>query len=232
MNVPRVTVARRPEVALIATGDELVMPGEAPRADQIIASNTFALAALIEAEGGVPRVLPIARDTAEALATSFDLAAGADLIVTIGGASVGDHDLVARSVADRGGSLSFHKIALRPGKPLMAGRIGAAAMIGLPGNPVSAYVCALVFVLPLLRVMQGLPAAPAPRLHARLTGPLEPNGPREHYMRARLGPDGITAFDRQDSALLSILTEADALVVRPPGDGPRVAGETVAYLPL
>ena len=232
MNVPIVPVARRPEVAVIATGDELVMPGEIPRDDQIVASNAFALAAMVEAEGGIARMLPIARDTDWALRAAFDAARGADLIVTIGGASVGDLDLVGAVAAGMGLDRAFYKIAMRPGKPLMAGRLDGAAMLGLPGNPVSAIVCAHLFVLPLLRAMQGLPATRAPRLQAPLAAPLGPNGPREHYMRAVLGPEGLTAAGNQDSSLLSVLSAANALIVRPVADGPRAAGEMVDYLPL
>lgn len=236
MNLPQVTVTRRPVVALIATGDELVMPGETPRADQIIASNTFALAAMIEAAGGEARMLPIARDTEADLRTVFSLTEGADLIVTIGGASVGDHDLVGKVAADLGLERAFWKIAMRPGKPLMAGRVLGVPMLGLPGNPVSAIVCAHLFLLPMLTAMQGLPAAAPKTLRARLGSDQPANGPRTHYMRARLsvvnGAPTVTPFERQDSALLSILTEADALLVRPISDGPRRAGEMMDYIPL
>jgi molybdopterin molybdotransferase len=233
MNIADVPCTRRPVVALIATGDELVMPGEEPRPDQIIASNSFALKAMVEAEGGATRLLPIAGDTEVALATVLGLAEGADLIVTIGGASVGDHDLVGRVA---GLDHSFWKLALRPGKPLMAGRLNGVPMLGLPGNPVSAIVCGHLFLLPMVRAMLGDPA-PHPRSRqARLALDLPANGPRAHYMRARLSPgDGlplITPFERQDSALLSILGEADALLIRPISDGPRGAGSTVDYLPL
>jgi molybdopterin molybdotransferase len=232
MNLAEVTVARRPEVALIATGDELVMPGEMPRDDQIVASNAFALAAMVEEAGGGARMLPIARDTDWSLRAAFTAASDADVIVTIGGASVGDHDLVGPVAREMGLDLAFHRIAMRPGKPLMAGRMGTSVMLGLPGNPVSAIVCARLFLLPLLDAMQGLPARPAPRRQASLTAPLAPNGPREHYMRAVVDAQGIRAFDRQDSSLLSVLSEANALLVRPIGDVPRAAGEIVDYLPL
>jgi molybdopterin molybdotransferase len=233
MNIPAVTVTRKPVVALIATGDELVMPGETPRPDQIIASNSFALKAMIEAEGGIARLLPIARDTEAELATVLALAEGADLIVTIGGASVGDHDLVGKVA---GFQAAFWKIAMRPGKPLMAGRLNGLPMLGLPGNPVSAIVCGHLFLLPMVRAMLGDPApSPQPR-KALLAVDLPANGARTHYMRARLQPaDGmpeIAPFDRQDSALLSILGQADALLIRPRDDGPRDAGSTVDYLPL
>ncbi len=233
MNVAEVRVARRPVVALIATGDELVMPGERPSEDQIVASNLFALKALAEGEGAQVRVLPIARDTEAGLSHVMRLAEGADVIVTIGGASVGEHDLVAKVAGSLGMETSFYRIAMRPGKPLMAGRLLGAAMLGLPGNPVSAIVCGHLFLLPLLRAMQGLQAGPFPR-RARLAEALTANGPRAHYMRARLDPaTGLIApFARQDSALLCILAEADALLIRPVADPQRSALEEVEYLPI
>lgn len=236
MNIPDVVVTRRPIIALIATGDELVMPGEAPRPNQIIASNSFALKALVEAEGAIARMLPIARDTEADLRMVLDLASGADLIVTIGGASVGDHDLVGRVAADMGLERAFYKIAMRPGKPLMAGRLNGVAMLGLPGNPVSSVVCAHLFLLPMVRAMLGLPAAPAPERRAVLAAPLPANGARAHYMRACLLPGdglpGIEPFASQDSALLRLLAQADALLVRPPGDRARAPGEMVTFIPL
>jgi len=232
MNIASVPVRRRPEVALISTGDELVMPGETPGPDQIIASNTFGLKALLEAHGARARILPIARDTVASLTTAFGLAEGADLIVTIGGASVGDHDLVGRVAGDLGMERAFYKVAMRPGKPLMAGRMGEAAMVGLPGNPVSAMVCGHVFVAPMIDKMLGLGAGPAPRHKTVLAAPLPANGPREHYMRARLTDQGLIAEDKQDSSLLSILAHSDALLVRPPHDPARAAGAPVAYLPI
>ncbi|WP_432449687.1 molybdopterin molybdotransferase MoeA [Aliiroseovarius marinus] len=232
MNAPKLTVTRKPVVALLATGDELVMPGEIPGPDQIIASNGFGLKALVEAHGGHARLLPIARDNLDSLRTAFELAADADLIVTIGGASVGDHDLVGHAAAELGMEQSFYKVLMRPGKPLMAGRLGNTAMIGLPGNPVSSMVCGHVFLVPALRKMLGLGAAPAPRLTARLTAPVRANGPREHYMRARVESGEITIFDQQDSALLSVLSQANALAVRPPSDPERPAGEVLDYLPI
>jgi molybdopterin molybdotransferase len=236
MNIPRVSVFRRPVVALIATGDELVMPGEDPGPDQIIASNAFALAALVEQAGGEARLLPIAPDRAAELAQSFALARGADLIVTIGGASVGDHDLVAKVAAGLGLERAFWKIAMRPGKPLMAGRISGVPMLGLPGNPVSAVVCGHLFLLPMLRSMQGDQTPEPQPLRATLGADVGPTGNRTHFMRARLSQqDGlatITAFDRQDSALLSILSQANALLIRPLDDIARPAGSTVTYLPI
>lgn len=234
MNIAQVTVARAPQVAFVGTGDELVQPGETPTPDQIIASNALALAPMARAEGARSRILPIARDTEADLAAVLAMAEGADLIVTIGGASVGEHDLVARVAAARGMDPVFHKVSLRPGKPLMAGRMGGSILLGLPGNPVSSIVCAQLFMLPLIRAMQGDPAPlPVPG-KAVLAKPVGPTGPRTHFMRARLVPgDGlpmILPFQRQDSALLAVLAEADALLIRPLGDGPRAAGELVEYL--
>jgi molybdopterin molybdotransferase len=232
MNIAQVPVVRRPVVALMATGDELVNPGDKPGPDQIIASNSYALKAMAEAAGAETRLLPIARDNEAALRACFALADGADIIVTIGGASVGDHDLVAKVARNLGTEPAFWKIAMRPGKPLMAGRLGAALHLGLPGNPVSAIITGHLFLLPLIRAMQGDPD-PLPRpASATLGADVAANGPRAHYMRARLAGGTITPFDRQDSALLTVLTEANALLLRPIGDGPRRAGETVPVLPL
>lgn len=232
MNVPTVPVARKPVVALISTGDELVMPGETPGPDQIIASNTFGIKALLENEGAHVRILPIARDTVASLETAFGLTTGADLVVTIGGASVGEYDLVADVSKNLGMERSFYKIRMRPGKPLMAGRLNGTAMVGLPGNPVSAMVCGYLFLLPMLRRMLGIEQVLAPFQHARLTEPIGKNGPREHYMRAVLSEDGIRACADQDSSLLSVLAQANALLVREPNDPARPAGDKVLYLPI
>ena len=183
--------------------------------------------ALIEEHGGV---VP---DTREGLATVFDLAKGADVVVTLGGASVGDHDLVAEVGAAQGLTLDFYKIAMRPGKPLMAGRLGDATLLGLPGNPVSAFVCGVLFLRPLLWAAQGLPLTPPKRTTARLGADLGPNGPREHYMRASLTEDGgVIAADSQDSSLMSVLAHSDALIVRPPRDPAREAGDRVEIVKL
>ena len=237
MNIASVPAHRRPVVALVATGDELVMPGDSPGPDQIIASNTFALAAMVEEAGGIARILPIARDTETDLRLVLSLALDADLIVTIGGASVGDHDLVGRVAEAMGMERAFYKIAMRPGKPLMAGRLQGVPLLGLPGNPVSAIVCGHLFLLPALRVLMGLPAAPPARLRAVLAVDTGPAGPRRHYMRARLEAatgtlPRITPFERQDSSLLGVLGGADALLIRPEGDGPQLAGTEVDYHPI
>ena len=233
MNLPTLPVTRAPVVAIIATGDELVQPGEDPRPDQIIASNSYGLKAMVEAEGAEARLLPIARDTEESLGTVLKLAEGVDIVVTIGGASVGDHDLVGKVALGAGLERSFYKVAMRPGKPLMAGRLGNAVLLGLPGNPVSSMVCGHVFLLPMIRAMLGLGRAPAPRSQAPLAVDLPENGPREHYMRARLDRTGhVKPFDRQDSALLTVLSEADVLMVRPAGQGSLKAGRLVDILRL
>jgi molybdopterin molybdotransferase len=232
MNVAAVTVRRRPVVAIIPTGDELVEPGETPRADQIVASTHLGLSALLALHGADPRPQPIARDSLGALRASFDsaLALAPDLIVTLGGASVGDYDLVRDVVG--AGALSFYKVAMRPGKPLMAGLIGGVPLVGLPGNPVSAMVCGHVFLRPALDAMLGLPAAPLARARAPLAVPLGAGGPREHYMRARLDGGAITPFATQDSGAILGLATADALLVQPPHGPALPAGAEAEYIPL
>ncbi len=233
MNIAEVPVRRRPVVALISTGDELVMPGESPSEDQIIVSNTFGLQAFLQDMGAEVRVLPIAQDTKPHLRTVFGLAEGADLVVTIGGASEGDHDLVGAVAQELGMARSFYKVAMRPGKPLMAGRFSdGAMMVGLPGNPVSAMVCGFILLGPVMRIMQGFKAAPAEEFSAELAHDMGKNGPREHYMRGRLDGGKVTVFDRQDSALLSVLAEANVLVIRPPHDGPVKAGAPMRCIAL
>lgn len=235
MNVTILTVARRPRVAILAGGDELVPPGTDPGPGQIISSNDLAIAALVRQAGADPQILPIARDTEESLRAGFAAARGADLLVTIGGASVGDHDLIGKVATDLGLRQAFYKVAMRPGKPLMAGSLKGTPMLGLPGNPVSAIVCAILFMQPLIVAMQGL--EPVLRLRkARLSMDLAVEGNRQHYLRATLadGPDLplIQPFPSQDSARLSLMAQADALLVRPAGDPARSAGDVVSYLSL
>ncbi len=232
MNCPEVTVSKRPKVALISTGDELVMPGETPGPDQIIASNTFGLHAMLSKAGADVRLLPIARDTINSLQTVLGFVEDADLVITIGGTSVGDHDLVAQAAEGLGLERSFYKVAMRPGKPLMAGRLNNAMMVGLPGNPVSAMVCGRIFVVPLLHAMMGLPAAPVERQKGLLLNDIGQNGPREHYMRAHLTAEGLDVADRQDSALLSVLSASNALAVRAPHDPARKAGDVIEFITI
>ena len=232
MNISKVPVTRKPDVALISTGDELVMPGETPGPDQIIASNTFGLKALFDQAGAQARILPIARDNVASLKTALDLARGADLVVTIGGASVGDHDLVAQVAADLGLQRAFYKVAMRPGKPLMAGTIDGAMMMGLPGNPVSAMVCGVLFAVPVIHAMLGLPARSPELRQGELAVDVAANGSREHYMRAVLADGLLTPLNNQDSSLLSVLSQANALLVRPIGDPARPAGHLVDYIPI
>jgi molybdopterin molybdotransferase len=231
-------VRRRPVVVLLATGDELVLPGAAPGADQIVCSNPFGLATLVAEAGGEPRFLGIAADDRGALSSAIDRAAGADILVTIGGASVGDHDLVAPVLESKGMALEFWQIAMRPGKPLMFGRLGHQLVIGLPGNPVSALICGRVFVVPLVQAMLGLPAGLAATEPAVAAVSFEANGARTHYMRAVIepqtagGPPRVRPIRSQDSSLLSPLAAADALVVRPVGAPAVPAGGEVAMLRL
>ncbi|MEO0762730.1 MAG: molybdopterin-binding protein, partial [Pseudomonadota bacterium] len=219
-------------------GDELVAPGATPRPDQIFASNNYGLAARIEAAGAIPRLCAIAPDTREGLLAAFEEASGADIVVTLGGASVGDHDLVARVFGEAGLELGFHRIAMRPGKPLMAGRIGArVTMLGLPGNPVSAMVCGELFLVPAIERAMGLPGDPPRRHRLPLAHPVEANGPREHYMRARLIEGtavevAVEVAGNQDSSLLSVLAGADVLVVRAPRAEALPAGATVEVIAL
>ena len=232
MNIDRVPVTRRPTVAILPTGDELVQPGEEPGPDQIVASNSYGLAAMMAELGARPRLLPIARDTLESLTFALDLARGAELLVTIGGASVGDHDLVAPAAARLGLEQSFYKVAMRPGKPLMAGRMGQTAMVGLPGNPVSAMVCGHVFLAPMVRRMLGLTQIEGQTQHLPLSAPAPENGPRMHYMRGVIEEGTVRVAERQDSSLLTVLSGANALVIRPPDDPARSPGDLVEVLPI
>ena len=215
MNFAHLSVRKKPTVAIISTGDELVFPGESPKPDQIIASNAYGIAALCEECGAEPRILPIAQDNLKSIEYIIGLAQDADLIITIGGASVGKYDLINEATNNFGVDKSFHKVAMRPGKPLMAGKINETALVGLPGNPVSALVCGYVFIRPLIQAMLGLEKKSAPRLIAPCSTSLPKNGPREHYMRAVLLPNGyLEPVENQDSARLALLYDADALLIR------------------
>ncbi|MDJ0993248.1 MAG: molybdopterin molybdotransferase MoeA [Dinoroseobacter sp.] len=236
MNLPSVHVYRRPEVAIIATGDELVQPGSEPNKDQIVSSNSYGLKAMFEAAGAIVRMLPIALDNVESLGQVLELARGADVIITIGGASVGDYDLVGEVAGSMGLEREFYKVAMRPGKPLMCGKLGNSLLVGLPGNPVSSMVCGQIFVVPALRAMQGLPPEPAPRQRGRLATDAGKNGDREHYMRAKLeirdGAVWVHPESRQDSSLLSVLSWSNCLLVRAPHADPLPYGAEVEYIPL
>ena len=219
-NPPWLSVHRRPRVGILATGDEIAMPGEPIPTGGIVSSNSHALAALVRASGGEPVVLPIAADTKEAVAAVADSVLGLDLLVTTGGASVGDHDLVISGLQTRGLVVDFWQIAMRPGKPLLFGNLGAVPVLGLPGNPVSAMVCAILFLVPALARLSGLPAAPPPTTTALLGAPVRQNDQRADHLRATVGTDAqgrlvVTPFPVQDSAMLRRLATADALILRP-----------------
>ena len=236
-NHPWVSVHRRPRVAILATGDEIALPGEPIPPGGVVSSNSHALAALVWAAGGEPTVLPVAPDDRAAIAATADAVAGMDLLVTTGGASVGEHDLVQDALKQRGMHLDFWQIAMRPGKPLMHGLLGRTAMLGLPGNPVSALVTGILFVLPAIERLSGLAGDPPPVTTATLGGPLQANDHRADHLRARLERrhDGaliVTAFDRQDSAMLRLLTVADALILRPPHAPALATGAEVPVIRL
>jgi molybdopterin molybdotransferase len=223
MNHPELAVCRRPKVALLATGDELVMPGNDPGPGQIVYSNGYALRALARAEGAETIDLGIAADTIASTTSGIRRArdCGADILVTTGGASVGDHDLVKQSLEAEGVAMAFWQIAMRPGKPMMHGRLGAMRVIGVPGNPVSSYVCTLLFVVPLIRALSGRKAVHNVRDSAVLGSDIAANDRREDYIRARLEKraDGTlvaTPVNHQDSSLLANLSASQALVVRAP----------------
>ncbi|MCJ2141446.1 gephyrin-like molybdotransferase Glp [Methylobacterium sp. E-066] len=237
---PRLSVRRRPRVAILATGDELVEPGAAPAWDQIVASNSLALAAL-SAEAGAEIIdLGIVADDHGALEDAFRRAreARADLLVTLGGASVGDHDLVQAALAKEGLELGFWRVALRPGKPLMQGRLGAMQVIGLPGNPVSSIVCGLLFVVPAIRALQGDPQAGADRSEpATLGRDLPANDGRADYMRASLAIEPgrlpvASPEQRQDSSMLAVLGRAEALLIRAPHEPAAKAGDPCRIIRL
>jgi molybdopterin molybdotransferase len=241
MNHTALMVRRRPKVAVFATGDELVMPGEEPGPGQIIYSNGYALRALARAEGAEVIDLGVVGDTLQATTAAVRRArdAGADILVSTGGASVGDHDMVKQALDSEGVELAFWKIALRPGKPMMHGRLGPMRVLGLPGNPVSSYICGFLFMVPLIRSLSGRHDVAHPLEPAVLGAGLSENDHRQEYLRARLelrqdGPPVATAITQQDSSQLANLSAAQALIVRGPHAPAAAAGSacTIVKLPL
>ena len=236
MNHPWLQVRRKPRVALLATGDEIHLPGEEIGPTGIVSSNTFALEGLIRAAGGEPVTLGIAVDDRDSIRALAENARGADMLVTTGGASVGEHDLVQDALGDLGLELDFWQIAMRPGKPLMSGRLGDTPMLGFPGNPVSSMVCGVLFLQPALAQMLGTGETEPPRETATLGADLGENDRREDYLRATLSrKDGTlvaTPFPKQDSSMFSRLAASDCLIVRAPHAPPAKAGEPVEFVPL
>ncbi|OYX80788.1 MAG: molybdopterin molybdenumtransferase MoeA [Bradyrhizobium sp. 35-63-5] len=238
MNHPSLPVSRRPKVAILGTGDELIMPGQPLKAGEIVYSNGFALTALAQSEGADVIDLGIARDTLDDIVNRVRRARdeGCDILVTSGGASVGDHDLVQRALAAEGLDLSFWRVALRPGRPMMHGRLDQMHVLGLPGNPVSSYVCAFLFLVPLIRKLSGRTDIDH-RLETALLGrDLPENDERADYLRATLepGPEGpiATPVANQDSSLMAPLAAADCLLIRPSHDPAMVSGSRCVILKL
>jgi len=231
----QVEVTRKPRVAIVATGDELTRPGEPRAPGGIVASSTYAVQAMVRDWGGDAFDLGILPDRAEEFARLPAQTHGMDLIVTLGGASVGDHDLIQSALKPHGFALDFWKIAMRPGKPLIFGRLNTTPLIGLPGNPVSAMVCTLLFVRPALSVMLGAPYV-SPVRTARLASALKANGKRQDYIRARLSVSNgvLTAepFKLQDSSMQKVFARADALIIRRVHAPPAAAGDDVEVLLL
>lgn len=234
MNTPWLSVHRKPRVAIVATGDELVMPGDLPGPNQIVASSALAVAALVRAWGGDPLWLGVARDDTGVIAERMAAGSDCELLVTLGGASVGDHDLIRPALERLGYGLDFWKIAMRPGKPLMFAESpnARAKVLGLPGNPVSTFVCALLFLKPAIERLSGLQGDLPATVQAVLGADLAANDQREDYLRSRLerpagGAPVVRPHPTQDSSMVSVLARADALLVRAPHDPARKAGDTV-----
>jgi molybdopterin molybdotransferase len=237
MNHAWLSVRRRPRIAILATGSEIVRPGEPIGAAQIVSSNSFALAALIAAAGGEPVQLGISPDDDGTLRRMAAAAEGMDMLVTTGGASVGDHDLIQSSLGKDGLELDFWKIAMRPGKPLIFGRLRGVPLLGLPGNPVSTLVCALLFLKPAIETLLGLPASDAPPVMAKLAEPLAKNDRRQDFLRARWSFDAagnrlVAPFPLQDSSMVSTLAAANCLLIRKPHAPASAAGDLVEILPF
>jgi len=237
MNVPWLQVRRRPRIALLATGNEVVWPGDPLGPDQIVSSNSIALAGYVREMGGEPINLGIAPDEPKALLSMIETARGADLLVTSGGASVGDYDLVREALGRSGFDLGFYKVAMRPGKPLIFGRLSGISVLGLPGNPVSAGVCAAVYLKPAMAKMLGLARGAGPEPTAILGRDLPANDHRQDYLRSRLafngaGEEVATPFERQDSSMMANFARADCLVIRAAKAPAIKKGERVRILRL
>ncbi|MBT6116531.1 MAG: molybdopterin molybdotransferase MoeA [Rhodospirillaceae bacterium] len=236
MNRPWLRVRQKPRIAILASGDEVVMPGDPIGPNQIVSSNSHALAAFVRARGGQPVMLGIARDTIQSIRETAAAARDADLLLTTGGASVGDHDLIQEALGEDGLDLDFWRIAMRPGKPLMFGRMASTALLGFPGNPVSSMVCALIFLGPAIDRMLGAPPADLTDT-ARLGTDLRANDRRQDYLRAGLhrAEDGAlvaTPFPRQDSSMMATVARAECLILRPPLAPAAAAGDPVSILHL
>ncbi len=236
-NVAELEVRRRPRVAFLATGNELVRPGQASGPIQIVNSNTPALSAVATGAGAEAIDLGIATDDAATLKELAAKSSDADFFVTIGGASVGDHDLVQKVLGEVGLAIDFWRVAIRPGKPVMFGKFGEVPMLGMPGNPVSAMVCALVFLRPALRALQGMTDIDDGTIQVKLGRDMPANGGRRAYLRARLARDDDGAFvatpvDEQDSSLVSVLAAADCFVIRPVGAPEAAEDEFADALPF
>lgn len=238
MGHANLSVRRKPRIAIIATGDELVMPGQPVGPDSIVCSNPFGIAAMANAAGGEARFIGIAGDTKDSLRAAIQKAHSDDILITIGGASVGDHDLVAPALEAEGMALDFWRIKMRPGKPLLFGRLSAQRILGLPGNPTSSLICARIFLLPLIAALLGRnPFAQSEGEPARLAEALPANGPRAHYMRgvirdAATSPPTVAALPNQDSSMLTPLAEAQCLIIRESHAPQADANDKVVMLKL
>lgn len=237
MNQPWLSVHRKPRVAILSTGDELVMPGEPVGRNQIVSSSGIAVAALVRQWGGEPILFDITGDEADLIEDRIAAGAQHDLLVTLGGASVGEHDLVQNALKAQGFTMDFWRIAMRPGKPLMFAARDRARVLGLPGNPVSTMVCALLFLKPALDRMLGQPGGLPVTRPARLAVDLRQNDTREDYIRSGLRQDDdgsliVEPYRIQDSSMLSILSASQAFLVRPPHDPARRAGDVVQVVDL
>jgi molybdopterin molybdotransferase len=237
MNLPEINVYRRPRIGILSTGDEIVQPGDTVGDGQIVSANGPGLCAFVKSRGGVGINLGIVSDNTEALLEAIKHAGQLDFLVTSGGVSVGDHDLVKKAASEGGLNLSFHKIAMRPGKPLLFGHFDQLPLLGLPGNPVSAMVCAILFLSSAIDALLGLPADAPKTIPARLTEALKANGDREDYIRAELNPcEGelplISPLPKQDSAMIAALARASALIIRAPHALSAKSGDIVQAIPL